>query len=110
MKKFIQTENNKMKRREFIRKSIQAGTILSASLTFPGFINNFVSKENSSSLPYDLVAIKGGEPDKMFDEGIKSLGGIKTFVKKNPKIINIPSVIRIKIEALMNLGILNFSR
>jgi len=81
-----------MKRRDFIRKSIQAGTILSASLTFPGFINNFVSKENNSVLPYDLVAIKGGEPDKMFDEGIKSLGGIKTFVKKNQTVLIKPNI------------------
>jgi len=90
MKRILQTEK-KMKRREFIRKSIQAGTILSASLTFPGFINN-LSKESRSSLPYDLVAIKGGEPDKMFDEGIKSLGGIKSFVQKNQTVLIKPNI------------------
>jgi uncharacterized protein (DUF362 family) len=43
-------------------------------------------------VPYDLVAIKGGEPDKMFDEGIKALGGMKRFVKKGDKVVVKPNI------------------
>lgn len=44
------------------------------------------------TLPYDLVAIKGGEPDAMFDQGIKALGGMKTFVKKGDKVVVKPNI------------------
>ncbi|MEG8947715.1 DUF362 domain-containing protein [Rosettibacter firmus] len=82
-----------MKRREFIKKGLQAGTIIGASLSFPGFVSNYIFKENYSlSGNYDLVAIKGGEPDKMFDEGIKSLGGMKAFVKKNQTVVIKPNI------------------
>ena len=48
----------------------------------------------SESVPqsFDMVAIKGGEPDAMFDEAIKSFGGIKTFVKKNQKVLIKPNI------------------
>jgi len=41
---------------------------------------------------YDMVAIKGGEPDAMFDEAIKSFGGMKSFVKKNQKVLIKPNI------------------
>lgn len=43
-------------------------------------------------LPYDLVAIRGGEPGAMFDAGIKALGGMKTFVKKGDKVVVKPNI------------------
>ncbi len=80
-----------MKRRDFIKKSIKAGAILSASFSLPGF--NYLLKENNSFSPnYDLVAIKGGQPDEMFDAGIKSLGGMKTFVRKNQTVLIKPNI------------------
>lgn len=82
-----------MKRREFIKKSAQAGAVLGASLSIPGFIGKYISKEYMTSMQaYDMVAIKGGEPDKMFDEAIKSFGGMKTFVKKNQTVLIKPNI------------------
>ncbi len=39
-----------------------------------------------------MAAIKGGEPDAMFDAAIKSFGGMKSFVKKNQKVLIKPNI------------------
>jgi uncharacterized protein (DUF362 family) len=41
---------------------------------------------------FDLVAVKGGEPDVMFDKAIESLGGIKQFVKPGQKVVVKPNI------------------
>ncbi len=74
-----------MDRRQFIKSSIAAGTILS----LPGYKNIFAKIPNA---PYDLVAVKGGEPALMFDKAIESLGGMKKFIKKNSKVIVKPNI------------------
>ena len=43
-------------------------------------------------LPYDLVAVKGGEPEVMFDKAIESLGGIGTFVQKGQTVLVKPNI------------------
>ena len=69
-----------MRRRDFLKSGLLAG----ASVTLPGVYGNIFARTSSTTPPaFDLVAIKGGEPDAMFDEAIKQLGGIKNFVKKN---------------------------
>lgn len=37
----------------------------------------------SGDMPYDLVAVKNGEPDELFDAAIEALGGIRRFVRPN---------------------------
>ncbi len=41
---------------------------------------------------FDLVAVKGGEPDAMFREGINALGGIGAFVRKGQKVVVKPNI------------------
>jgi uncharacterized protein (DUF362 family) len=41
---------------------------------------------------YDLVAVKGGEPEAMFREGIRALGGMRTFVQKNARVVIKPNI------------------
>ncbi|MCX7874680.1 MAG: DUF362 domain-containing protein [Melioribacteraceae bacterium] len=78
-----------MKRRDFLKNGFLAG----ASITIPGVFGNYFAKSSlTQNSNYDLVAIKGGEPDKMFDEAIKHLGGIKNFVKKNQKVLIKPNI------------------
>lgn len=43
-------------------------------------------------LPYDLVAVKGGEPEVMFDKAIESLGGIGNFVKQGQTVLLKPNI------------------
>ena len=77
-----------MDRRSFFKKSI------GASIAVGGY---FATSKYSELLafaptPYDLVAIKGGEPDIMFNKGIAALGGMKAFVKKGQKVVVKPNI------------------
>jgi uncharacterized protein (DUF362 family) len=58
-----------------------------------GKYGNLLAGENGSfALPYDMVAIKGGEPDIMFDKALASLGGMKQFVKPNQTVVIKPNI------------------
>ena len=48
--------------------------------------------ESTPTDAFDLVAIKGGEPDVMFAKGIEALGGMKAFVKKGQKVVVKPNI------------------
>jgi uncharacterized protein (DUF362 family) len=80
-----------MERRDFIKKSALATMALGSSVTFGNFSNLFAGNFLANKA-YDLVAIKGGEPDTMFDKGIASLGGMKNFVKKGQKVVIKPNI------------------
>ncbi len=77
-----------MDRRTFIRKSIGASIAFGAYTTGGSFDNLFAQAPTA----IDLVAIKGGEPDVMFDKGIEALGGMKAFVKKGTKVVVKPNI------------------
>ena len=77
-----------MKRREFVNKSFKAGALTAASLSFGKIPNLFALAPDD----FDLVAIKGGEPHTMFDEAIKSIGGMKSFVKKGNSVVVKPNI------------------
>jgi uncharacterized protein (DUF362 family) len=79
-----------MDRRDFIKKSIAAG-IAGSALPFINYknilANNMLFEQN-----FDLVAVKGGEPEEMFDKAIAEFGGIKKFVKKGQKVLVKPNI------------------
>jgi uncharacterized protein (DUF362 family) len=81
-----------MDRREFIKKSIQAGIILGTATSMGKHFNLFASQNSYPTNNYDLVAIKGGEPEVMFDKAIESFGGMKAFVKKGQKVVVKPNI------------------
>ncbi len=81
-----------MKRREFINKSFQAALISGAAISMGGYSNIFPSSLSPLIDNYTLAAIKGGEPDKMFDEAIKALGGMKKFVKRGQTVVVKPNI------------------
>ena len=80
-----------MDRRTFFRKSFGASVVVGASLTGK-YENLFAAVHNSTVAPFDLVAVKGGEPDVMFQKGIEALGGIRAFVKKGQKVTIKPNI------------------
>jgi len=49
------------------------------------------AKAVANSLP-DLVAVKGGSPQQMFETGIKALGGMGRFVKKGQTVLVKPNI------------------
>ena len=82
-----------MKRREFIKKSVGAGVVAGTTLSVLNNENLFaINKYKADELPYDLVAIKGGGPEAMFDKAIASLGGISKFVKRNQTVVVKPNI------------------
>ena len=82
-----------MNRRDFFKKSIGASFAATAALTFgtsPRILPNV--KKSAQDTIYDLVAVKGGEPEVMFDKAIEAIGGIERFVKPNQKVVVKPNI------------------
>lgn len=81
-----------MKRRDFLTRSVGAG-IAAGTLLPLGKVNQSIAApsadENDS---YDLVAVKGGKPDEMFDKGIASLGGLQRFIKPAQTVVVKPNI------------------
>ncbi|PKL81975.1 MAG: tat (twin-arginine translocation) pathway signal sequence [Ignavibacteriae bacterium HGW-Ignavibacteriae-3] len=78
-----------MDRRDFLKTGLLAG----ASFAVPGIYGSYFAKSSKVFVSnYDLVAIKNGEPEVMFDKGIEQLGGMKSFVKKNQKVLVKPNI------------------
>jgi uncharacterized protein (DUF362 family) len=77
-----------MDRRTFFKKGIGASVAVGSYLTFGGYKELFAYPPSA----YDLVAVKGAEPDVMFDRGIEALGGMNAFVKKGQKVVVKPNI------------------
>jgi len=79
-----------MDRRAFLCKSVAA---VVAGVRFPSeSLTSSAASTSGAGVPIDLVAIKGGEPDVMFREAIRALGGISAFVKKGQKVVVKPNI------------------
>lgn len=78
-----------MDRRRFLQTTI--GGIAAGSLVNWGASARLVAQKEKK-LPYDMVAVRGGEPDAMFDKAIASLGGIGMFVPKGSKVLVKPNI------------------
>jgi hypothetical protein len=83
-----------MNRRDFFRKSLYAGVAAGAafSLGDPKKLFASVPLPSGPPAPYDLVAVRGGDPVTMFDKGIESLGGIGSLVKKGHTVVVKPNI------------------
>lgn len=82
-----------MDRRKFIKRGFTAGVVTTSAIAFGNYSHLFAYTYKSLfDKPFDLVAIKGGEPDTMFDKGIQSLGGMKTFIKKGQTVVVKPNI------------------
>jgi uncharacterized protein (DUF362 family) len=81
-----------MKRREFIWKTASAGFVAGSALSVTGFSSLFGNEFNGNQAPYDLVAVRGGEPDVMFDRAIEAMGGMQNFVKPNQSVLVKPNI------------------
>jgi uncharacterized protein (DUF362 family) len=77
-----------MNRRGFIKKTAGAGIGVGLATTAMGSGVNAGPNAN----PVDLVAIRGGEPDDMFDKAIEAMGGISRYVKKGQTVVVKPNI------------------
>ncbi len=81
-----------MKRREFLRKSVGAGFVAGSALSFTGYNKLFGSEMPEADTPYDLVAVRGGEPEEMFDRAMEAMGGLGNWVKPNQSVLVKPNI------------------
>ena len=77
-----------MKRREFLQTSL--GALAGAGLGLNASTRLFAAE--STAPGYDLVAVRDGEPEALFDQGIQALGGMQTFVKKGQTVVVKPNM------------------
>jgi uncharacterized protein (DUF362 family) len=80
-----------MDRRDFMKKVIGTGIVAGSTVAFGDYAKLFAAA-GASPPAYDLVAVKGGEPEVMFDKAIASLGGIQEFVPKGSKVLVKPNI------------------
>jgi uncharacterized protein (DUF362 family) len=80
-----------MDRRSFFRTGLGASVAAGAVLAAGGRRGLFGGVAADGGVPH-LVAVRGGEPDVMFDRGIKALGGIGAFVKKGQTVVVKPNI------------------
>lgn len=77
-----------MDRRRFIQQSI-------AGAAGAGLMMGLGSGQLLASgllAPYDLVAVRGGEPGPMLDKAMQALGGMQAFVKKGQTVLIKPNI------------------
>lgn len=81
-----------MKRRAFVGAVRDAGILAGGGwLLGPG--GSAASAAGPSAQPgYDLVAVKNGAPDALFDAGIEALGGMRRFVRTNQTVVVKPNI------------------
>jgi uncharacterized protein (DUF362 family) len=81
-----------MDRRSFLIKSAGISALAGSNIAGLQQLLAGTTAFQSGITPYDLVAVKGGEPDTMFAKGMEALGGIGAFVKKGQKVVVKPNI------------------
>lgn len=76
-------------RREFCQRSLVIGAAIGGASVF-GW-QNLPVQAAPEAMP-DLVAVRNGEPDMMFDKAIEAIGGIGQFVKKGQIVVVKPNI------------------
>ncbi len=80
-----------MDRRDFLKKAIGGGILAGSTVVF-GEYARLLAASPVSPAAYDLVAVRGGEPEVMFDKAIASLGGMEKFVPRGSKVLVKPNI------------------
>ena len=79
-----------MQRRSFL-KAVGIGTWAGAGFVSGDPVRLALAADPTAGTP-DLVAVKNGEPEALFDRGIEALGGMGRFVKKGQKVVVKPNI------------------
>ena len=79
-----------MQRRSFL-KAVGIGTWAGAGFVSGDPVRLALAADPTAGTP-DLVAVKNGEPEALFDRGIEALGGMGRFVKNGQKVVVKPNI------------------
>ena len=80
-----------MKRRDFLVKGILWG-LAAGSMNSFARISRAIEPAPEGASDCDMVAIKGAEPDVMFDKAIEAFGGIRRYVRPNQTVVVKPNI------------------
>ncbi|MFW5915279.1 MAG: DUF362 domain-containing protein [Planctomycetota bacterium] len=80
-----------MERREFLRRTLGAGLATGLLLPFTR-LNVFAETVTDDEVPYDLVAVRDGEPAEMYHRAIDAMGGISRYVSKGQDVVVKPNI------------------
>ncbi len=81
-----------MDRREFLKNSAKFGLAAGAVFLLKDFNPVFGIDTDAGNGVYDMVAVKGGEPEVMFDAAMKEMGSMKNFVKSGQTVLVKPNI------------------
>ncbi|MDR2500647.1 MAG: DUF362 domain-containing protein [Treponema sp.] len=79
-----------MNRREFLKRSAAIG-FGAGLLLLPKGLRSAARLAAQENYP-DLVALKGGKPEEMFDRGMRQIGGMGRFVKNGQTVVVKPNM------------------
>lgn len=79
-----------MNRRKFLKHSLALGMAAAASTTFFDS-HGLIAQEATPTMP-DLVSIRNGSPEAMFDAGIQAIGGMSKFVARGQTVVVKPNI------------------
>lgn len=74
------------------RGFFKTGMAVGAAALGSSMLSPLVSAQPAIETTPDLVAVRNGEPDKMFDEAIAAVGGITAFVKPGQTVVVKPNI------------------
>ncbi len=81
-----------MNRRSFIRKSVTAGIYTGIALSVGKYGRILANTAMMPDVPYDLVAVTGGEPAQMYQRAINAMGGMSRYVSKGQTVVVKPNI------------------
>jgi uncharacterized protein (DUF362 family) len=92
----MRTDDQSISRRDFLKKSGAIAAGMGLGLMLPGKTRLFAQTSGgrtagSSNGAYQLAAVRNGEPDTMFDRGIRALGGMGRFVSPGDIVVIKPN-------------------
>lgn len=77
-----------MERRDFLRTGVGLGLLTGVGPVFGG-LESLMADTNALT---NLAAVRGGEPEEMFNKAIEALGGMKKFVSKGQSVVIKPNI------------------
>ncbi|QGY41511.1 DUF362 domain-containing protein [Pseudodesulfovibrio cashew] len=82
-----------MDRRDFLKKAISSTIVAGSTLAFGGSGQFWDTASAAETAPqWDLVAVRGDEPDAMFDSAISAYGGMQAFVSPGNRVVVKPNI------------------
>lgn len=81
-----------MERREFLKAIALAGVAATIKISNPLSVLAQSGQNQLTGLPYDLVAVMGGEPVDMFRRAMTEMGGMGKFIKAGQKVVVKPNI------------------